>query len=404
MNKQHYDFDRVISRGDKSGSYSIKWQSFEEKFPGYNIDTQNSLGMWIADMDFLCPPEVISAIKKRAEHGIYGYLAPIALEAFKKAAAGWFERRYDYKVPTDWMLFISGVVPSINAAIQEFSKPGDGIIIQNPVYYPFSNSIKNNGRIIRNNSLIEDKGSYTMNFENLENIAKKSDTKFFILCNPHNPVGRVWTKDELYQACQICLDNGVLVFSDEIHADFIMKDYHFSTAGKLSEEISQNLIISYAPSKTFNIAGLAASLIVVPNPKLRERLAKRMEANNYPDPNVFAPIAGEAAYLYGDNYVSELMEYVEHNFDFTVNFLRENLPSITMKKPEGTYLGWMDFRGTGLNSKEIYSLILEKAKVVVDLGDWFGSEGDGFIRINLACPKYIVIEALQRLKKAFQNL
>jgi len=402
MGKQ-YDFNQIIPRGTESGSYSIKWQGYESRFPGYKFDARELLGMWIADMDFLCPPEVIAAVKKRAEHGIYGYLSPDAVEAFKRAAAGWFARRYSYQVPTDWMLFISGVVPSINAAIQEFSAPGDGVIIQNPVYYPFSNSIINCSRIISNNQLIEVNGYYSMDFEGLEKLSQSSDNKIFILCNPHNPVGRVWTRDELYRACRICVDNGVLVFSDEIHADLIMKGQKFTTAGTLSDEITQKLIISFAPSKTFNIAGLAASLIVVPNKEIRERLAQRMIINNYPDPNVFAPVAGEAAYLYGDSYVDELTEYVENNFDYVIDYLKENLPAVTMRKAEGTYLGWMDFRKTGVESKEIYSLILEKAKIATDLGEWFGSGGDGFVRINLACPKSIVIIAMERLKMPFKT-
>ncbi len=400
--KRCFNFDKVISRDANSGSYSIKWQGFEDRFPGY--DVRGTLGMWIADMDFLCPPEVITAVKKRAEHGIYGYLSPEAVEAFKKAAAGWFERRYSYQVPTEWMLFISGVVPSINAAILEFTEPGDGVIIQNPVYYPFSDSILNCGRIIIDNKLMENNGFYSMDFEGLEPLAKNPDNKLMVLCNPHNPVGRVWTEDELYQAAKICLDNDVLLFSDEIHADLIMKGYKFVSAGTLAEEITKNLIISFAPSKTFNIAGLAASLIIIPNKEIRERLAKRMLINNYPDPNVFAPIAGEAAYLYGDNYVDELVEYVEENFDYVIEYLKENLPDIRMKKPEGTYLGWVDFRQTGLSKSEIYSIVLEKAKIAVDLGEWFGTGGENFLRFNFACPRSTVEEAMHRLKKAFQNL
>ncbi len=400
--KKHYNFDQIIPRGGDSGSFSLKWQGFEHKFPGYNV--QGALGMWIADTDFLCPSEVITAVKKRAEHGIYGYVSPDAVEAFKKAAGGWFDRRYDYQIPTEWMLFISGIVPSINATIQEFTKPGDGVIIQNPVYYPFRESIINCGRRVQNNQLIENNGFYSMDFKGLAELAKDPNTKLIILCNPHNPVGRVWTRDELHRAGKICVDNEVLIFSDEIHADLIMKGQKFITAGKLPDAITQNLIISYAPSKTFNIAGLAASLIVIPNKEIRERLAKRMLINNYPEPNVFAPIAGEAAYLHGDSYVEELREYVENNFDYVIDYLKKNLPEVQMKKPEGTYLAWIDFKGTGLSTKEIYSLILEKAKIAVDLGEWFGSGGEGFMRFNFACPKSTVVTAMQRLKNAFQNL
>lgn len=302
------------------------------------------------------------------------------------------------------MLFIGGVVPAINSVIQEFTEPEDGIILQQPVYYPFMEGVKNCGRTIYNNQLIENKGHYIMDFKGLEELAKKSKTKLIILCNPHNLVGRVWTYDELIQACQICCNNGVLIFSDEIHADLIMKGHKFITAGVLSDEISQNLIISFAPSKTFNIAGLGASLIVVPNKKTRERLAKRMQINHYPDYHIFGPIAGEAAYLCGDKYTDELREYVENNFDYAIEYISKNLKDIKMKKPEGTYLAWIDFRGTGMSSREIYSLILEKAKIVADPGEWFGSGGEGFARFNFACPRSMVVEAMERLRSAFQNL
>lgn len=399
---RYYDFDQIIPRGVNSGSYSAKWQGFEYMFPGY--DVKGALGMWIADMDFLCPREVISAVKNRAEHGIYGYTSQDAVNAFKKAAVEWYERRYGYKVHADWMLFIGGVVPSLNSTIQEFTETGDGVIIQNPVYYPFSDSIINCGRTIRNNQLIETKGYYTMDFEGLEKLAKGPNTKLIILCSPHNPVGRVWTKDELYRVCKLCSDNGVLIFSDEIHADLIMKGHKFITAGKLPDEISQNLIISFAPSKTFNIAGLGASLIVVPNKEIRERLAKRMLINHYPNSNVFGPIAGEAAYIYGDSYVDELMEYVESNIDYAIEYTRENLKGVRIIKPEGTYLAWVDFRGTRMGTKEIYSFVLEKAKIAVDLGEWFGPGGEGFVRFNLACPRSTVVTAMDRLKNAFRSL
>ena len=235
-------------------------------------------------------------------------------------------------------------------------------------------------------------------------MAKEPNTKLIILCSPHNPVGRVWTKDELYRVCKLCSDNGVLIFSDEIHADLIMKGHKFITAGKLSDEISQNLIISFAPSKTFNIAGLGASLIVVPNKEIRERLAKRMLINHYPNSNVFGPIAGEAAYIYGDSYVDELMEYVESNIDYAIEYTRETLKGVRIIKPEGTYLAWVDFKGTRMSTKEIYSFVLEKAKIAVDLGEWFGPGGEGFVRFNFACPRSTVVTAMDRLKNAFRSL
>jgi cysteine-S-conjugate beta-lyase len=390
-----YNFDEVILR---KGTYSAKWQGYERKFPGY--DVKDALCMWVADMDFLCPEEVISAVIKRAKHGIYGYTSEDAVDAFTEAASGWLARHYGLKTNTEWMIFIGGVVPSINAAIQEFTEPEDGVILQQPVYYPFSEAVRDCGRTIRVNQLIEKDGYYEMDFENLEQLAQEERTKLIILCSPHNPVGRVWTKEELIRLGRICCENDVLIYSDEIHADFIMKGKKFISAGTLSADITDNLILSFAPSKTFNIAGLCASVMVIPNVKIRERMKKIIKTNRYPDANVFGPIAGEAAYRYGDDYMKELNEYIESNFDYVVAYTKECLEGVRLTKPEGTYLAWLDCRGTGMSNKEINSLVLEKAKIAVDPGEWFGAGGEGFIRMNLACPKSIVAEAMERLKKA----
>jgi cysteine-S-conjugate beta-lyase len=390
-----YNFDEVILR---KGTYSAKWQGYERKFPGY--DVKDALCMWVADMDFLCPEEVISAVIKRAKHGIYGYTSEDAVDAFTEAASHWLARHYGLKTNTEWMIFIGGVVPSINAAIQEFTEPEDGVILQQPVYYPFSEAVRDCGRTIRVNQLIEKDGYYEMDFENLEQLAQEERTKLIILCSPHNPVGRVWTKEELIRLGRICCENDVLIYSDEIHADFIMKGKKFISAGTLSADITDNLILSFAPSKTFNIAGLCASVMVIPNVKIRERMKKIIKTNRYPDANVFGPIAGEAAYRYGDDYMKELNEYIESNFDYVVAYTKECLEGVRLTKPEGTYLAWLDCRGTGMSNREINSLVLEKAKIAVDPGEWFGAGGEGFIRMNLACPKSIVAEAMERLKKA----
>ena len=393
-----YNFDQIISR---KGTCSAKWEGFERRFPGY--DVEGSLCMWVADMDFLCPGEVVSAIIDRAKHGIYGYTSEDAVDAFKEAASGWFARHYELQTNVEWMIFIGGVVPSINAAIQEFTEPEDGVIVQEPVYYPFSAAVRDCGRTIRVNQLIEKDGYYRMDFENLEKLAREERTRLIILCSPHNPVGQVWTREELLRLGRICCENDVLIFSDEIHADFMMKGNNFISAGTLSADMTTNLILSFAPSKTFNIAGLGASVIVIPDEKIRERMKKRITMNNYPGSNVFGPIAGEAAYRYGDDYIRELRAYIESNFDYAVAYCQEHLPGVRLTKPEGTYLAWMDFRGTGMTNKEINSLVLEKAKIAVDPGEWFGAGGKGFIRMNLACPRPVVAQAMDRIKKAHDN-
>ena len=397
--KNKYNFDKIIDRGKESGSYSSKWQGFESRFPGYDVG--DALGMWVADMDFLCPEEVIEAVKTRAEHGIYGYASMDSVNNFKETAQSWFKRRYDYETNIEWLVFIGGVVPVINSAIQEFTGPGEGVIIQQPVYYPFADGINNCGRVIKNNPLRYEDGYYTIDFENLEELVKAPDTKLMVLCNPHNPVGRVWTREELIRICNLCCDHDVLILSDEIHADLILEGYDFTSTGVLSDRISENLIITFAPSKTFNIAGLGASIIVVPNKDIRSRLEKRMLINRYPASNVFGPIAGEAAYKYGDKFVDEVNKYIQGNIDYAIEFVENNLEGVRIVKPEGTYLVWFDFRGTGLRDQEIYSLILEKAKIAVDIGEWFGPGGEGFVRFNFACPRSIVVEAMNRLKNAF---
>lgn len=398
-----YDFDKIIDRGPSSGSFSSKWEGYEARFPGYQINTGKALSMWVADMDFRCPDEVIQAIKKRAAHGIFGYPSELANDAFRKAAIGWFHRHYHWQPKQEWMLFSMGIVAAINGAIQEFSRPGDGIIIQSPVYYPFSTGIRNNGRVEKINRLVEKDGYYTIDFEQFEALAKQPDTTMFILCSPHNPVGRVWTREELTRMMEICRENHVFVFADEIHADLIMKNVSFYSVGHV-DGIHEQCVMAHAPSKTFNLAGLTASLLTVPNAENRERLSRRLyDINRIPRSNDFGPIAGAAAYSCCDDYAAEVSAYIDANMEYASAYLRENLPKVKMRKPEGTYLAWFDFRGLGLPKEEVYRRVLEDAQVVGDLGDWFGPGGEGFVRFNLACPRGVVQELLHRLVKTFSD-
>lgn len=398
-----YDFNKRIDRGPDSGSFSSKWEGYEARFPGYKIDTGNALSMWVADMDFQCPDEVIQAIEKRAAHGIFGYPSERENDVFREAAAGWFRRHYGWRPKREWMLFSMGIVAAINAAIQEFSKPGDGIIIQSPVYYPFSAGVRNNGRVERINQLVEKDGYYTIDFEQFEALAKQPDTTMLILCSPHNPVGRVWTREELERMMNICKENHVFVFADEIHADLIMRDISFFSVGHI-DWIYDQCVMAHAPSKTFNLAGLTASLLTVPNVENRERLSRRLyDINRIPRGNNFGPIAGAAAYSCCDDYAAEVSAYIDANMEYASAYLQKNLPKVKLRKPEGTYLAWFDFRGLGLPKEEIYRRVLEDAQVVGDLGDWFGPGGEGFVRFNLACPRGIVQELLDRLVKAFSG-
>lgn len=396
-------FDLVIDRTEKSGTYSSKWLAVGERFPGYN--PEGVLPMWVADMDFRCPPEVIEAVKERASHGIYGYTDNSLVHKFIEAGIGWFQRRYGWKVDPDWCFFTPGVVPLINAAVQEFSNPGDGIIIQSPVYYPFADGPRNNGRVLKHNCLVErEPGYYEIDYDNLEELASDPKTKLLIFCHPHNPVGRVWTREELKKTCEICIKHDVLIVSDEIHADLILNGQKHIPTASLSEEIANYVIANYAPSKTFNLAGLGASINIAPNAELRERMKKRVLANRLPASNVFGPLAGEVAYRTGDSYADALVEYLGANMDYVIDFCNRNMPKITARRPEGTYLMWMDLRALGLGAEGTDAFVIEKAKIAGDFGTWFGPGGEGFVRLNLACPRKTVEQAMEQLKAAYDNL
>lgn len=396
-------FDVITDRSAQSGTYSTKWMPDEERFPGYSME--GVIPMWIADMDFRCPPEVIEAVQTRAAHGIFGYTSDTLVRKFIEAATAWMERRYGWAADPAWGLFTPGVVPVINASIQEFTDPGDGVIIQSPVYYPFADGVRNNGRVLRHNCLKETRpGYYEMDFENLEKLASEPHTKLMILSNPHNPVGRVWKEEELRRACEICISHDVVILSDEIHGDLIMKGHRHIPAASLGQEIADHIIAAYAPSKTFNLAGLGTSVIMIPNPELRQRLQKRIHANRLPHSNVFGPLAGETAFRTGDRYVNTLVEYVSSNMDYAASFCQEEMPKITFRKPEGTYMIWLDLRKLGLTSEETFTFFLEQAKVAGDFGAWFGPGGEGFVRLNLACPRKLTERAMAQIKTAYDGL
>jgi cystathionine beta-lyase len=396
-------FDQYTDRTETSGSYSTKWQAMQGRFPG--LDPEGVLPMWIADMDFLCPPQVIEAVKERAAHGIYGYTSAGLVRSFIEAAAAWMTRRYGWEVDPDWGFFTPGVIPVLNSAVQEFTEPGDGVIIQPPVYYPFADGIRNTGRAIRYNQLIEkEPGYYVMDYASLEELASDPKTKLMIISNPHNPVGRAWSAEELRTLCEICIRNHVLIVSDEIHGDLMMDGHKHIPTASLSPEIARHVITAYAPSKTFNLAGLGASVSLVVDPDIRERIKKRVLANRYPNANVFGPLAGEVAFRTGDEYVDTLVSYVSANMDAVIAFCKENTPKIRIRKAEGTYMIWVDLRQLNLGTEGANAFMLEKARIAGDLGPWFGPGGEGFVRLNLACPRKIVEQAMVQLKTAYDQL
>ncbi len=390
-------FDQYIER---RGTRSIKWDGCNEKF---GIDpSQEMIPMWIADMDFKCPPKVIEAVTKKAQEGIYGYCAKP--NSFNEAIVHWVKRRYHWDVKKEWIVFTPGVIPGFTLAIQAFTAPGDGIIVQTPVYYPFMDGVNNNSRTLVENTLVQKgNGSYIIDFADLEKKAKDPKNKLMIISNPHNPVGRCWTPAELERVGNICAENNVILVSDEIHADLIMSGYTHTAMSSLSEKIRQNTITNYAPSKTFNLAGLQTAYTIIPNDKIRAAYEARLKANRIFNMNWFGPVALETAYNECEDYADDLRAYLTANKEYMANYLRENLPQLKMTELEATYLTWVDFRGTGMTTEEIEYFIAHEARIGVDMGTWFGTGGAGFLRFSIACPHCLLAKALDQLAAALQG-
>ena len=388
-----YDFSNVI---DRKNTDSLKYDfATERNFPS------DILPYWVADMDFKTAPSIIDALKERCEHGIFGYTG--LKSDYINIVKEWFEDHFNFSIKDEWLVITPGVVFAICNAIRSLTEIGDSIIIQQPVYYPFATSIKNNDRNLIVNSLIYKDGAYSINFEDFEEKIIKNSVKLFILCNPHNPVGRVWTKEELIKLGDICVKHNVLVVSDEIHCDFVRKGYSHIPFATLKEEFNNIAITCTSPSKTFNLAGLQVSNIFISNEKLRKKFKKEIHKIGYDEPNTLGLIACKAAYKEGNEWLEELKEYLEMNILKTQNFLKEYLPQIKLINPEGTYLLWLDFSALGLSDDELNKLIIHKANLWLDKGSMFGEEGLGFQRINIACPWSLLETALINLQKVFAN-
>jgi len=388
---------------NRIGTDCAKWDGFEARYP--RLDSKDCIPMWVADTDFKAPQEVIDALVEKAKFGIYGY--PNAKgDSFDKPVIDWIYKRHGWKLNKEWIVPTAGIVPAVTYAIQAFTQEGEGVIIQPPVYYPFKQMILKNKRKTVNNPLIFDPKTenYEIDFGDLECKIKDPNNKLFILCNPHNPMGRVWSEEELRKIGELCLNNGVLIFSDEIHSDLIFKGYKHVPLGMLDERMNQNMITAYSPSKTFNLAGLQISAVIIANQQIRKKYTTQLEINCVGSINVFGTIAQEAAYNHGEPYLTELLEYIEANVDYAIDYAEKNLKGVTILKPQATYLVWIDFRGTGLTADEIDTLVIEKAKIAADLGRWFGEEGAGFSRFNFACPRSTLEKALGQLKCAIDQL
>lgn len=396
---KEWNFDEII---DRSNTASLKW---EPSVLGNLFSRNDLLPLWVADMDFNCPTTVTKAIKKRLEHEIYGYnlLDPDYLPAL----ISWYKRRHNWTMKEEWVLTTPGVVPAINYIIQRLSQPGDNIIIQPPVYYPFANAIKNNGRQILENPLKIVNDHYQMDFDDLEQKAKDPRAKLAILCSPHNPVGRVWTKDELETFGDICIQNNILIIADEIHCDLLMPGFRHTCFADINEAFAQNSITCLAASKTFNLAGLRQSAIIMPNNDICKEMAAHIENLGFTagiGGTLFGAIATAAAYNGAEPWLDDLILYLKNNFTYLKTTLESELPGVRVFNLEGTYLAWTDFRCFGLTGKKQVELLEGKAGVALDHGDWFGENGNGFERINIACPQAILERALETIVQTFKPL
>ena len=384
---------------DRRGTGAFKWNSMYEAKPDVS---DGVIPFSVADMEFQNPQPLLDGMAKYVSQAVYGYTGPT--HAYYESVINYMKRRHNWDIQKDWIITTPGVVPALNELVKAFSEPGDGVIITRPVYYPFSMAIENSGRKLVNVSLINRDGHYEMDFEGLEKAAKDPSTKLMILCSPHNPVGRVWTEDELRKLASICNSNGVMILSDEIHFDFVFPGHKHTVLATLSEEIAQNNIFCTAPSKTFNLGGVQVSNIIIPNPKLRERYNEYHKSMGMLALNMFAYKVGELVYNTCGDWFEELMQVLDTNRKLVEQYITTYLPQIKVIPLEGTYLQWLDCRALGMSGKELETFMQEKAELFFDEGYIFGEEGDGFERWNLACPTKYIQEGLERLRKAVEAL
>ena len=388
----HINFDEIINRKSTS---CLKYDFAAER--GYPKDI---LPFWVADMDFRAPVPVIDALKTRADHGIFGYTQ--IKDDYFNVLQNWFRTRHDWEIERSDLVITPGVVFAVATAIRAFTRHGDAVLIQQPVYYPFANMIRQNERVIVDNPLHLIEGRYMIDFEDFEEKIVEHGVKLFILCSPHNPVGRVWTRAELEQIAAICLRHDVIVVADEIHEEFVRPGFRHIPFASLSEEAAAITVTCTSPSKTFNLAGLQISNIFIRNEDLRSRFKKELSATGYDEPNTLGLAGAKAAYEHGAAWLSELLAYVEENYARTKKFLAEHLPKVKIIEPEGTYLLWLDFRACGLSDEDLNGKIIREAHLWLDDGPIFGAGGSGFQRINIACPWATLETGLRNLANAFR--
>jgi cystathionine beta-lyase len=389
-----YNFDEII---DRKNTDSIKYD-----FAVRRGKPEGILPLWVADMDFKTPPAVIEALTAKSAHGIFGYSENS--QDYVEVLQHWFLNSFDWKVEPSWLVKTPSVVYALCTAIRALTAKGDAVLIQQPVYYPFSESVLINERKLVINQLVYSEDRYLIDFEDFERQIVENQVKMFILCSPHNPVGRVWAKDELIRMGDICIKHGVIVVADEIHADFVYSGHQHFVFANLKPEFSDMTITCTAPTKTFNLAALQISNIFIENKMMRHKFKQEVAKSGYSQLNIMGIIACKAAYASGHEWLTELKTYLAENLTFIRNFLSDKLPQIKLIEPEGTYLVWLDFKALGLTSQQLEDLIVNKANLWLDAGEMFGSGGEGFQRINIACPKSILEKAFTQLESAIHQL
>lgn len=388
-----YNFNEIIDR------YNTNSEKYD--FAAENGKPADILPMWVADMDFKAPPEVLAALQTTVEHGIFGYSE--TKDDYFATVANWYKTYFNWQVQPDWLIKTPGVVFAICATIRALTKPGDAVLIQQPVYYPFALSIEQNDRKLVNNNLVYQDGYYTIDFADFEQKIIDNKVKLFILCSPHNPVGRVWRKEELMRLGDIACRHKVYIIADEIHSDFVNEGYTHHVFAALKPDYLERTITCTAPSKTFNLAGLQVSNIFIANSEVRAKVATAIAATGYCELNTMGIVAAKAAYTHGRQWLDELKQYIASNAAFAEVFLANHLPKVKLIKPEGTYLLWLDFSDLGLTDQALNNIIVNSAKLWFDEGTMFGSAGTNFQRINIACPRATLATALQRLAKALND-
>ena len=386
-----YNFDEII---DRTNTNCIKYDARTAFF-----GTDKLLPLWVADMDFRTPDFIVDAIKERVEKDIYGYT--FRGDSYDQSIVGWLKRRHNWTIKPEWISFSPGVVAGLTLAIEAFSQPGDSVIIQPPVYFPFFDSVKGSGRDLIENPLRLENGRYYFDLEDLRKQITHR-TRLLLLSNPHNPGGMAWSEKELSKLAQICIEHKILIISDEIHSDLIFEGFRHIPLAGISDEIAKNCVVCMAPSKTFNTAGLTTSFVVIPNKRHLAAYERLLRLPHLHMGNIFGTVALEAAYTYGDEWLAQLMQYLHANYTLLEQFFNAHIPEVKVMRPDATYLIWLDFSAFGLSDEEINNKLIH-AGVGLNRGIQFGKQGRGFMRINIGCPRSVLQEALLRIQKAFQK-